>query len=214
MQNPQSLKPYKTVRSAGESAIVVEKSRFLGYCIPVSSETEALERLGEIRKRHWDAKHTCYAFRIVWNGGVSRSSDDGEPSGTAGAPILNVLATRGVENVLCAIVRYFGGVLLGTGGLVRAYGRAASEALNAAGVIDMRVCEALTIEVSYAAYAALEPVFRSSGRRYTAEYGEAVTLKCDVPEEEADRFARDVTDRTDGCARIRREGRRLCAFDG
>ena len=128
MPDSQSLKPYQTIQKAGESEIVINKSRFLGYCIPVSSEEEAQEALAQIRKKHYDARHCCYAFRLH-EGGIVRSSDDGEPSGTAGAPILGVLLGAGVENVLCAVVRYFGGVLLGTGGLVRAYGKAAGEAL-------------------------------------------------------------------------------------
>jgi uncharacterized YigZ family protein len=190
---------------------VISKSRFLGYCFPVDSEAAAAKRLAEIRKKHWDARHVCYAFRIA--AGVSRSSDDGEPSGTAGAPILNALMKNGAENVLCAVVRYFGGVLLGTGGLVRAYTKAATLALQSAGALEMRVCSKTEICVSYASYAALEPLLRASGIPFAAEYGEAVTLTCTVPAENAERFAGDVTERTDGSARIRPLGEGLCPLE-
>lgn len=205
MQDRQGLRPFQTVEKAGESEIVISKSRFLGYCVPVASECEAQERLAEIRKRHWDARHCCYAFRLT-QGGISRSTDDGEPSGTAGAPILNVLAQSNVENVLCAVVRYFGGVLLGTGGLVRAYGKTASEALQAAGIVHMRLCELLALTLSYQSYNALGPALRSGGYSVEAEYAEAVTLRCVLPAEEADAFLAEVTERTDGAAKVSREG--------
>ena len=211
MQNPKGLRPYQTVAKAGESEIVISKSRFLGYSIPVSSEQEAQERLAELKKRHWDARHCCYAFRLAENG-ISRSSDDGEPSGTAGAPILNVLLQSDVENTLIAVVRYFGGVLLGTGGLVRAYGKAASEALAAAGLLQMRICETITLSLSYSSFSVLEPLLRS-GYTVQAEFGEAVTLRCTLPIEQADPFVFTVTERTGGEAAISRGTQALCAFE-
>ncbi|MBA4347781.1 MAG: hypothetical protein C0413_02900 [Clostridiales bacterium] len=161
MPDSQGLKPYQTILSAGESEIVISKSRFLGFCVPVLSEAQAQEALSQIRKRHFDARHCCYAFRLT--GGIVRSSDDGEPSGTAGAPILSVLSGANVENVLCAVVRYFGGVLLGTGGLVRAYGKAASDALEHAKIVQVRVCARIAVTVSYSAYQLIEPMIRKRG---------------------------------------------------
>ncbi len=213
MQDPQSLKPYKTVGTTGESEIVISKSRFLGYCQPVQSEQEATALLAGIRKKHWDARHVCYAFRIAdGQSGISRSSDDGEPSGTAGVPILNVLLQNEVENVLCAVVRYFGGVLLGAGGLVRAYGKTASQALLAAGIREMRVCQTLEVKSSYASYAALEPLLRKMEVSFAAEFAEDVTLTCTIPVEDADVFSSSVIDKTDGGASIRPLGQRLCAL--
>ena len=201
MQNPKGLRPYQTVAGAGESELVISKSRFLGFCQPVTSEAEAQERISELKKRFWDARHCCYAFRLS-EGGISRSSDDGEPSGTAGAPILNVLIQNSVENALIAVVRYFGGVLLGTGGLVRAYGKTASEALNAAGILPMRVCERVSLIVSYASYAALEPLLRTGGYAIEPEFGEQVTIACVLPVEDVETFLKTVTERTDGDAII------------
>jgi uncharacterized YigZ family protein len=209
LQNTQGLAPYKTVRAAGESEIVISKSRFLGYCFPVSSEAEAAERLAEIKKRHWDARHVCYAFRLL--GGIARSTDDGEPSGTAGAPILNVLTQSGLENVLCAVVRYFGGVLLGTGGLVRAYGKTASEAAASAGTLDYQICQRMRILVSYPSYAVLEPLIKALAYPCEAEFSDTVTLRCTFPVEENERFCRTVTDKTDGSAKLELLEQTLCA---
>ena len=211
MPDSQGLKPYQTIEKAGESEIVISKSRFLGFCIPVSSETEAQEALGKIRKKHYDVRHCCYAFRLH-EGGIVRSSDDGEPSGTAGAPILGVLSGAGVENVLCAVVRYFGGVLLGTGGLVRAYGRAASEALEAAEIVMIRVCERISVAVSYSSYNLLEPMIRQKGYPNEAAFAEQVTLTLLLPAEETDALISAVTDKTDGSAKIEKLGRSLEAY--
>ena len=201
------MKPYQTIRTAGESEIVISKSRFLGYCLPVSSESAAQEALAQIRKKHFDARHCCYALRLT--GGIVRSSDDGEPSGTAGAPILGVLAGANVENVLCAVVRYFGGVLLGTGGLVRAYGKAASEALEHAEIVQVRVCSRLSVTVSYSAYQLIEPMIRQKGYPNEAEFTDTVTLTLLLPAEESDALLSAITDKTDGSARIETLGQSL-----
>ena len=211
MQDSQSLRPYQTIHKRGESEIVISKSRFLGFCIPVSSEAEAQEALAQIKKRYYDARHCCYAFRLQ-EGGIARSSDDGEPSGTAGAPILTVLSGAGVENVLCAVVRYFGGVLLGTGGLVRAYGKTASEALEAAGIVSIRVCERLSVRVTYASYNLLEPMLRQKGYPSEAAFTDQVTLTITLPSEEADAFIASLVDKTDGTAEITRLGKMLEAY--
>lgn len=195
----------------GESEIVVSKSRFLGVCQPVFCEAEAQEALAALKKRYWDARHCCYAFRLA-EGGLSRSSDDGEPSGTAGAPILNVLLQGGFENTMITVVRYFGGVLLGTGGLVRAYSKAATAALCAAGIRRMLLCETLMLTLSYSSYSALEPLLKSGGYAWKPEFGECVTLRCTLPIADAEAFLHAVTERTDGSARITRGEQTLCAL--
>ena len=211
MQDSQSLRPYQTIRKPGESEIVISKSRFLGFCIPDASEAEAQEALAQIRKRYYDARHCCYAFRLQ-EGGIARSSDDGEPSGTAGAPILAVLSGAGVENVLCAVVRYFGGVLLGTGGLVRAYGKTANEALQAAEIVSILVCERISVTVTYAAYQLIEPMIRQNGYPCEAEFTDQVALKLTLPAEEAETFLQSLVNRTDGTAKITRLGQSLEAY--
>ena len=211
MQDSQSLRPYQTIQKRGESEIVISKSRFLGFCIPVDNEAEAQEALAQIKKRYYDARHCCYAFRLQ-EGGIARSSDDGEPSGTAGAPILAVLSGAGVENVLCAVVRYFGGVLLGTGGLVRAYGKTASEALQTAGIVSIRVCERISVAVTYPAYQLVEPMLRLKGYPFNAAFTDQVTLTITLPAEEAETLITSLIDKTDGTAEITRLGKMLEAY--
>lgn len=211
MPDSQSLKPYQTIQKAGESEIVINKSRFLGYCIPVSSETEAQEALAQIRKKHYDARHCCYAVRLH-EGGIVRSSDDGEPSGTAGAPILGVLSGAGVENALCAVVRYFGGVLLGTGGLVRAYVKAASEALAKAGTVQIRVCVRLRVTVSYSSYNLLELMLRQKGYPCETAFTDQVALTLLLPAEDSEPLISAITEKTDGSAQIVMLGQSLEAY--
>jgi uncharacterized YigZ family protein len=211
LPDSQGLKPYQTIEKAAESEFVISKSRFLGYCIPVVSEAEAQEALARIRKQHYDARHCCYAFRLH-EGDIVRSSDDGEPSGTAGAPILAALSGAKLENVLISVVRYFGGVLLGTGGLVRAYGKAASDTLAAAKIVQIRVCERITITVSYSSYNLLEPMLRQKGYPVEAAFAEAVTLTILLPVEESDALIAAVTDKTDGSAHITRLGQMLTVY--
>ena len=122
---------YFVPTGASETELVEKRSRFLGHVWPVESEEEARARIEEIRKKHYDARHHCWCYRIR-EGGVERYSDDGEPQGTAGQPMLNVFQREGVTNVCCVVTRYFGGILLGAGGLVRAYTQSAKDALDAA----------------------------------------------------------------------------------
>ena len=129
------MKPYKSVKQRSEAEYTVNRSRFIGRCFPVDSEEAALCLLGDIRKKHWDATHNCFAYRIGDNA-AARFSDDGEPGGTAGKPIMDVLTGRGLTNVLCVVTRYFGGILLGAGGLVRAYSKSAADAVTKAGVVS------------------------------------------------------------------------------
>ena len=183
---------------------VIQKSRFIGRCFPVGGEAEALAILEEVKKRHWDATHNCYAFRIGHGGMLSRSSDDGEPSGTAGAPILNVLTRMELCNVLCVVTRYFGGILLGAGGLIRAYAGAAAEAAQKAGVVEMRPCTCLSVGLGYAQYAAMENTLRGAGDIENIAYTDAVTVKLWVPDANADAVIARLTDASDGRAVIER----------
>ena len=144
-----SLKPYKTLLRDANDMFVVNKSRFIGYGRPCETEEAALAFLSEIRARHKDATHNCYAYIIGPNMGVMRYSDDGEPGGTAGMPIIEVMKARGVTNCAVVVTRYFGGVLLGAGGLVRAYSQGAAAAINACGVGVMHPTARYLMEISY-----------------------------------------------------------------
>lgn len=127
----------KTILDEVVTTLVIEKSKFISYLIPVESKSEASEVLENLRKKHFDATHVCYAYIVNDEVTLYKSSDDGEPSQTAGAPILNVLRKNDLSNVVCAVVRYFGGIKLGAGGLTRAYSNSAIEAVNAATVVTL-----------------------------------------------------------------------------
>ena len=125
-----ALKPYKTFIKAADDSFIINKSRFIGHGCPCETEEEALKFLSDIRAKHKDANHNCYAYIIGANMGVMRYSDDGEPGGTAGMPIIEVMKARGVTNCAVVVTHYFGGVLLGAGGLVRAYSQGGHQCLR------------------------------------------------------------------------------------
>jgi len=144
-----ALKPYKTLIRPGEDEFVVNKSRFIGHGCPCQTQEQALDFLSRMRTEYRDATHNCYAYIIGPNMGVMRYSDDGEPGGTAGMPIIEVMKARGVTNAAVVVTRYFGGVLLGAGGLVRAYTQGAVAALNACGVGVMHPTARYLMEIGY-----------------------------------------------------------------
>lgn len=143
------MKGYKTISREASDEFIVNKSRFIGYACPCRTEAEALAFLNRIRQKHKDASHNCYAYIIGENGGIMRYSDDGEPGGTAGLPIMEVMKNQGVVNVCVVVTRYFGGVLLGAGGLVRAYTNGCAIALKAARIAAMEPTQRWWLEVSY-----------------------------------------------------------------
>ena len=144
-----ALASYKTVRQAAQDEFIINKSRFIGYASPCATEEEALAFLKRIREKHRDATHNCYAYVIGENAGIMRYSDDGEPGGTAGLPMMEVLKNRGVVNCCVVVTRYFGGVLLGAGGLVRAYTHGCAIALDAAQVSVMELTARVLFDVPY-----------------------------------------------------------------
>lgn len=198
MQDLQGVKPYRTVQRDAEAEQIVQKSRFIGRCFAVADEAEAAERLAGIRKQYWDATHHCYAFCIGANVPNTRSSDDGEPSGTAGAPILNVLSRMELTNVLCVVTRYFGGVLLGAGGLVRAYSNAASAAVAAAGTVWMRPANGYVCSLTYPQWAVLESALRKAAEVTDVSYTDCVTVTFFVDCAECEETLKRLIDLSDG----------------
>ena len=194
-----ALTPYKTPLKASETEFVVNRSRFIGRCFLITSEEEATAKLEEIRKLHYDATHNCYAYSLL--GGIRRFSDDGEPGGTAGMPIMDTLIRTETENALIVVTRYFGGILLGSGGLVRAYSRSASDALNAAVVGVMTPCSVTEFTVDYTRYGGLEGFVRANSVVRDTEFTDSIRFICLVPTERADAFIADVIERTDGRSR-------------
>lgn len=188
---------YYIPAGAGEADYDEKRSRFLGHIRPVSTEEEARGFIVETKKTHYDARHNCWCYII--KDGPERYSDDSEPQGTAGIPMLEVLRRQGVQNAVCVVTRYFGGVLLGAGGLLRAYTRAASDALDAAGVCAVRRWTELRVPCSYAALDKIKTELASfDGLVSDISYAAAVTITALVPEEQAESFAARVTDVTAG----------------
>lgn len=144
-----SAAEYKTVQKSAFDEYIINKSRFIGYASPVSTEEEALSFIKSVREKHRDATHNCYAYIIGENAGIMRYSDDGEPSGTAGMPMIEVLKNKGLVNVCVVVTRYFGGILLGAGGLVRAYSHSTVIAVNAACEVIMKPSVRMLCDVPY-----------------------------------------------------------------
>ncbi len=190
---------YRTVARSSKSETIVNKSRFIGECYPVASEADALKILESVRKQYWDARHHCYAFCIGQNRQITRSSDDGEPSGTGGLPILDSIIRNGLTNTLCVVTRYFGGILLGTGGLVRAYSGAASESIRNAGIVEMMEGALVGMDLSYPDWNRVLKLLEEGGFRIeTTEYGETVHVVFRSMEEDVDGIVEKIRNRTDG----------------
>lgn len=145
------MKEYKTVEKANSDEFIEKKSRFIGYVKPVKSPQEAADFVNSIKTKHWDASHNVYAYVLKENN-IQRCSDDGEPSGTAGVPVLDVILKNELVDVCVVVTRYFGGTLLGAGGLVRAYSRGSKIAVEAGNIITMALCKILIISVDYGFY--------------------------------------------------------------
>ena len=162
----------RTVGGDIEYELVINRSRFICALARVPDEEAARAFVAVRRKAHWNATHNCTAYRVGEDGQVQRSSDDGEPSGTAGVPMLEVLRQRELTDVVAVVTRYFGGVKLGAGGLVRAYGRAVAEAVDAVGTVTLRRLPVITVTVEYHLGGGVESALRRAGNTFSARYGE------------------------------------------
>ncbi len=193
---------YKTVEKCGESLYVEKKSEFIGNARPVKTEAEALEFIGNIKKKYADARHNVYAY-VVQENNIQRFTDDGEPSGTAGMPVLDTIRKQNLTDVAVVVTRYSGGTLLGTGGLVRAYGKAAGEAVADAQPIIRRLCSIYKVECDYNLSGRLEHSL--SGGEYFIEeklYTDVVTFIVGVKSGDEEKFTDEITDISGGSAKI------------
>lgn len=189
---------YFVPAAEGESEFTEKRSRFIGHISRAESEAEARAYIEKIKKRHYDARHNCWCY-VIHEGGAVRYGDDGEPQGTAGQPMLNVLQREGVENAVCVVTRYFGGVLLGAGGLTRTYGKSAKEALDAAGKARMALWTRLRVSVPYPL---LERFTRLAGAHNgvteDSGYGADVTVTLRLPKERTEAFRAALTELSNG----------------
>ena len=200
------LDQYKTVLEGGTGEITEKKSRFIATVRPVSSEEEALAFLEETRKKYWDARHNCYAYSVGMNREYTRCSDDGEPSGTAGRPMLDVILGEDIYNVAVVVTRYFGGVLLGTGGLVRAYSKAVQEGFRESRIIEKKHGICLTVTTDYTGIGKIQCIAGERGIPVLgSEYTDKVVMKLLIPSEDVDSVQKAVTEGTNGRAIMEKE---------
>ncbi|MCI4011053.1 YigZ family protein [Brevibacterium sp. ZH18] len=192
--------PYRTIAAPAEAEIEIKKSRFIGYLAPVATEAEAREVIAERRNAHPKARHHCTAFVLDPDSRTQRFSDDGEPAGTAGAPILDVVSGHDLTYVVAVVTRYFGGTLLGAGGLVRAYGQATSAAVDAARIVTKHELVPVSANVDYAQANALDRAAGNRGWSTRAQYGADVALDMMVPVAEVDVALATYADLTAGQA--------------
>lgn len=205
------MEEYLVPTDFGEDEFTEKKSRFIGRVWPVQTEEEALARIQEMKKKHYDATHNCWAYII--HDGPARFSDDGEPGGTAGMPMLQVLQREGLNNIVCVVTRYFGGILLGAGGLVRAYAKGAKIAVDAAGKSMKRVWTVLYVPCPYSFYERVRLEAESLGGIIrNAEFGAEVELEILFPQSQTQPFLNRLTDMTSGTVEGLETGQEYRAF--
>lgn len=198
---------YTTVAGEGEHTTEASRSRFVCALAPAGTEAEAREFLGRVRRRHPDASHHCHAYVLGADAAVRKSSDDGEPGGTAGVPMLRMLLRRGAYDTVAVVSRYFGGTKLGAGGLIRAYAGAVGEALDVVGTVTRERLLLATVTVDHARAGRLENELRATGRTvHAVTYGAAVTLTVGLPASESGVFRTWLADATAGSARLDLDG--------
>lgn len=194
----------KSIYTGGSFELEEKKSRFIAHIEPITTEDEATNFIQTMKKQYYDARHNCYAFVIGDNSEIVRSSDDGEPSGTAGRPILEVLTAEGVTNAVCVVTRYFGGTLLGTGGLVRAYQGATKGALNNSVIIEKKEGIKFSVSCDYTDVGKLQYHFSSKDIRVlSSDYGACVSFNIVVESDSFEAIKKDLTELTSGRALIK-----------
>lgn len=189
----------RTIAGRGSNELVIKKSRFICTMGRATTEDEARAFISDLKKQYWDANHNCSAWVIGERGELQRSSDDGEPSGTAGVPMLEVLRRRGLTDTVAVVTRYFGGTLLGAGGLIRAYGQSVSDAINAIGIVERRPLTIATVEADHDIAGKLEHALRNSSFQMgEVDYGASVIFEVQLADGELPTFERWLAEETGG----------------
>lgn len=190
---------YKTIHKYGEDEIIINKSRFIGYAMPINTEEDALDFIEEIKTKHRDATHNVYAYVVGESSNIQRFSDDGEPSGTAGIPALEVIKKEDLRNVVVVVTRYFGGIKLGGGGLIRAYTRGAKIGLESGLIIDKVLHHKLKLRINYNLYGMIENFLIINGIKIEDTiYDDAVNIYVYVKFSEVENFTKNIADLTSG----------------
>jgi uncharacterized YigZ family protein len=197
------LPRYYTVKQEGEHEIIIQKSRFIAQIKRAETEDEAQEFIQLIKKRHWNATHNCSAYMIGEHDQIQKANDDGEPSGTAGVPILEVLKKRNLKDTVVVVTRYFGGIKLGAGGLIRAYGKATSEGLDSVGIVERYLVQVMKVTIDYSLLGRVEHELRGSTYLIkNISYFENVQFDVFVETEEIEKFTDWIIEMTNAQANI------------
>ncbi len=194
------MKEYITIAQESQSEYIIEKSKFIGTVVPCRTVEEAQAIIATIQKQNWNATHNCTAFCLGPNQEQQRSSDDGEPSGTAGKPILEALKKKNITDAVIIITRYFGGVKLGAGGLIRAYSHIANQTLEEAPKELVAPRQLVTIDISYALFTPIELFLQEKGLHFEKEFGASVQLTVFVPPDDLESLHDEIINRTNGSA--------------
>ncbi len=193
---------YRTVLQLSEAELIEKRSRFIATVKPVRTEAEAVEFLEDLKKKYWDARHNVYAYVLEENN-IQRYSDDGEPAGTAGVPVLDMIKKEGLSNLIVVVTRYFGGILLGTGGLVHAYSKSAKLGVEAAKPIVMKLCREVLIECDYQVFGRIQPWILGQGFKIgDINYADNVAFSVFVPVGAVKKFNDELIDITNGKIKI------------
>ncbi|HLR11947.1 MAG TPA: YigZ family protein [Sporosarcina sp.] len=204
---------YRTVNLQGESEYIVQKSRFLTYVRRTETEEEAIDFINEIKKIHHNATHNCSAYLIGEHDEIQKANDDGEPSGTAGVPMLEVLKKQNLQDVTVVVTRYFGGIKLGSGGLIRAYGRATSEGIAATGIVECKLHHLMKVSIDYTWLGKVENEVRQSAYPlHEMAYADQVELFIHVPQQQVEQFENWITELTNGQSVITTERKEFLEF--
>lgn len=203
---------YRTIEKEASAEFVERRSRFIGYAKPVKTENEAVSFINEIKAKHWNASHNVYAYSIR-EGQIKRYSDDGEPQGTAGIPTLDVILKSNLTDLAVVVTRYFGGVLLGTGGLVRAYSHACSIAVEQAGIITMRTCVMAQVSCDYSQYGRLAALIpENEGVIDHTDFTDRVTIQFHISDDRIPNLNEKLSDATCGTSNISITGEKYFKF--
>lgn len=205
---------YTTIKDRAEASFIEKKSEFIGYIAPVTTNDEAVAFINEVKAKHRKAKHNVYAY-ILREGNTSRYSDDGEPQGTAGIPVLDVLKKRGLTDVCCVVTRYFGGILLGGGGLVRAYSHAVSIAVDSATIMDMCSSYEVSFVTDYTLYGKVSYILPEFGvKLLDTIFEDSVTTKLLVKVEQFEPLKAKLIDISNGAMAVQRSEEKYMDFNG
>lgn len=197
------MENYRTIKENGIDEVEIKKSKFICFLKRVDNEEEAIAFIDQIKKEHWKATHNCSAYTIGLNDEIQRANDDGEPSGTAGVPMLEILLKRELKNVVAVVTRYYGGIKLGAGGLIRAYGGSVNRAVDKVGIVERQLQQLIDLTVSYSQSGHVEHSLREAN--YTIQdisYAEEITYHCVVPLEEEEQFQKDIANWTSAEAKV------------